>query len=176
MFLPVHGVTNRLAFEFEHAFSTYLPAPGVNVDIVFNLRKNWIEYLIERRGEYRKHGGKGLGVLSGHDFQKRFALLRIGFFIDNGLALAFTFVNRPRPLEHNGYLQTVKPHLAMVAFFNRNCAHRFAESGSGQRTELARAPVRAVAVDQLSPLNFPWGHFHLLCYRTDYESFKFRET
>src|SRR6266536_5481760 len=92
------------------------------------------------------------GVLARHDGEKRFALLRCGALVDDGLQLAVALMQRPGEIHGSRENQAVELGALKVSLGDPHPHHTLAITLGRQGIEIARTAKRAIAV--LDPFAF----------------------
>jgi hypothetical protein len=92
------------------------------------------------------------------------ALFRIGIFVDEYLALAFTFMDGPWPVIDRTHLQAIERNISEVAFVNPIKSDATTITVGGVDFKLAGAAVVTIAIPKFESVKFPidMAHFVLL--------------
>lgn len=166
-----HGIQYGFAAAFYDAIDFDVRGSAFNIHRELERREYGIVHLVERRREDLKDCGAGLSVLTAQYPQQRIPL-RIGCAdVDDWNELSLTLMDGPGPVKNGSHVQAVKCRSSMMAALNLNHGNRFTMSMRGQRIELTRTPVGAIAVQELASFDFPFAQVVLLpiptkCYRT----------
>jgi len=117
--------------------------------------------------KYLPYGGARLGILAAENSQQRLALLRLGALFDDDQRLNLALVDWSWPRKYGNRLKTVKARIPVVPFNDLEGGNCLAVTMGGQRIELTRTAIGAVAVDEFPTFDRPLNvrHFRLLIQR-----------
>jgi hypothetical protein len=155
-----NGIEDRFAAAFGHAGHDQARLSARNVDLELDGSEDRIVQFFEGGREYIEDRRPGLGILPGEDAQQRRALRFTSPLVDHDRRFAFALVNGPRPAEDSHKLEAVELGRTVMTLLDLEPADRLAMSVRRQSVELAGAPVGAVAVDELTSLDGPFGVRH----------------
>src|SRR5579872_1177634 len=99
-----------------------------------------------------------VGFVAMQDGDQGLSLLWAGALVDNGLHLALSLVDGPRPLILNDGAQPVQFHLSEMAPVDPDDFNAMAIAVRRTRFELAGAGVVATAVPEFNAFNIPVDH------------------
>src|SRR5262245_40222581 len=157
---PGHRIEDRFATAFGQAGHDQASLSPSDVELKLERSEDRIVQFVQRGREYVEDRLPGLGVLTGEDAQQR-RPLRLGCaFVDHHRRFALALVDRTRPAEDSDELQAIELGRAVMTLLDLEAADRLAMSVRRQSVELAGAAVGAVAVDELTSLDGPFGVRH----------------
>src|SRR5262245_30729031 len=117
-------------------------------------------HLLERCSKNLKDGCARLGVLAAHDAQDCFALRRGRSFVNDRDRFPVTFMNRAGPTEDAAKFEAIELGVSMMALVDGDTDNGLAVAVGRQRIELTRAPVRAIAMREVSSFDHPRDVVH----------------
>src|SRR5688572_6068754 len=153
--LSADGAPDRRADRLQHAGYHDARRSGLNVDFAF-------DRLEERRMDSVRHGakyppvGRGfVGFLAVQDLCQRVTLCGVRALVDDGLQLALAFEDGAGPAVGHGALEPVELYVGEMTLVDPQGFEAAAVSVRGQRLELTRATVRAVAIAEGDTFHIP---------------------
>ncbi|MDA9468893.1 hypothetical protein XH87_30605 [Bradyrhizobium sp. CCBAU 53415] len=145
---------NRIQYRFTAAFGEawYNNAcpTGTNIDFEVDSGERWVVDLLQRGGKHLEDGRTGLSVLTADDTQQRFTLSLIRTIVHNEKSFTLSFVDRARPAKDADESEAIQPDLAVKSFVDLEGAYGLTVSRCWRGIELARAPIGAIAIYELS--------------------------
>jgi hypothetical protein len=153
-------IEDRLAAAFGHAGHEQARPSAGDVDLELYGGEDRLVQFLERGGEHVEDRRAGLGILPGEDAQQRRTLRLARTLVDHHCRLALTLVDWAGPAEDSHEREPVELGRAVLALIDLEAADRLTMSVRRQSVELTGAAVGAVAVDELAPLDAPFGVRH----------------
>src|SRR5262249_29517739 len=160
VFFAGDRIEDWLAAAFGHAGHDQARLSCGDVELEVDRGKDRIVDFFQRGREHVEDGRPGLCILAAEDTQQRCALRLRRALIDHHCRFALALVDRARPAEDPYEFQAIEPGRSVVTLLDLEAANGLAISMRWQSVELAGAAVGAVAVDELTPFDRPFGIRH----------------
>ena len=150
-----HGIPERLQIGFDIVRNPQFCRSAFNVDGHVDGLEQGLENGRAHGPVNAQHGCAFVRVLALKNTHERLTLSRIGTLIDNNLHGAVSLMNSARPRIKRHRVEAVQPDVAEMALVDPPPGDRLAGAVCGQSHKLTRAPVIAVTVREMRPLDAP---------------------
>src|SRR5262249_18075204 len=157
---PRHRIEDRLTAAFRHSRHDQARLSGGYIDLKVYRGKDRIMPFFQRGGEYVEDRRPGFRILPADDTQQRGSLRLRRPLVNYYYRFPFALMDGAGPAQDADEPESVEFGRAVMPALDLVPCDRMAVSVRRQPVELAGTAIGAVAVDELTPLDGPFGVRH----------------
>ncbi len=166
------GVLQRFHVGFQHTRDTDAGRTLLHIQFQLDEIEQGIVVIRTHGAVDLQHGRSGIRPLALHNGGESLALRAVSALVDNGLHGAVAVVDGAGPTVQIDRKQTIQPRIPEMPFVYAPGNGRLARTVGRERYILARATIRAIAIDDVWSLDTPSRVGHIPPFHTLTDGFR----